>query len=224
MSDTEWSETADMRPPSSDPEPEVHPSRLALERLLVDPSSSAAWRHLAHAYDAMSAEWDDWVRTQPWYVTPVVEALSRTRPPAFVVEVGCGSGQLSTILADFAGRAICTDVNLSMLQLAPRVRNTIYAVADVRFLPFRTMSVPFLVGLNAVPCLPEFNRVVALGGHLLWCTSRGVDTPLYVEPARFMQLAGSSWRGESGTAGSGEWLLLTKERQAPENLSHELDG
>jgi hypothetical protein len=53
--------------------------------------------------------------------------------------------------------------------------------------------------------------VLAPGGQLLWCTSFGAGTPLYVDPDRLCELFGDGWHGEAGRAGHGEWLLLTRE-------------
>lgn len=202
-------EPADASPP--DLAASSHASRAALERILTDPHDDSAWGFLAETYDEMSAEWTVWAREQPWYAAPVATGLIHAQPTRLAVEVGCGTGQATTILDGLCPKVIATDINVSMLDGAPALPDTRYVAADVRRLPFRQGSVPLLVGLNAVPHVPEFQRVVAPGGQLLWCTSFGAGTPLYVGPDRLGELFGPGWRGDAGRSGHGEWLLLTRD-------------
>jgi SAM-dependent methyltransferase len=189
----------------------AHASRRALEQLLVDAEDDAAWDFLALSYAEMAAEWPEWSRSQErWYASPVRAGLRHARPVRWAVEVGCGTGEATVPLAGHADHVISTDVNEEMIQLAPRVPGVTRVVSDVRRLPLATGSVPLLAGLNAVPHINEFNRVIAPGGQLLWCTSFGPGTPLYVNPQRLLELLGAWWTGEAGRAGHGEWLLLTR--------------
>jgi len=199
----------------SEPPPDLaadsHRSRAALERVLKDPLDEEAWDLLAAYYDEAAEGWEEWVATQPWYVAPVEAGLARARPARMVVEVSCGSGQATPLLDAYASLVVATDTSDDMLSEAPRtLARTRYAIVDVRRMPFRTGRVDLLVGLNAVPHTAEFARVLAPSGQLLWCTSFGAGTPLYVEPERFTELMGPGWRGEAGRAGHGEWLLLTR--------------
>src|SRR5690606_18587708 len=120
------------------------------------------------------------------------------------------TGEATVPLAGHAPLVIATDVNVAMVSRAVRPANARFLVADVRSLPLRDRSVPLLVGLNAVPHIKEFNRVIAPGGQLLWCTSFGPGTPLYVEPERLCRLLGPAWGGEAGQAGHGEWMVLSR--------------
>src|SRR5215218_8712646 len=149
----------------------THRSRLALERVLVDPDDQSAWDFLADTYDDMSSEWTEWAQGQHWYNASVRAGLSHARPAAWAFEVGCGTGQATAPLTGFAARVIATDVNLSMVDQAPQLPDVQYLVSDVRALPLRSGSVPLLVGLNAIPHVGEFSRVIAIDGQLLWCTS-----------------------------------------------------
>jgi len=188
-----------------------HASRAALERVLADPHDDSSWEFLAETYDEMSDDWTEWVQDQLWYAAPVATGLVHTHPTRLAVEVSCGTGQATAVLDRLCPAVLATDVNLSMLEGAPALPSTRYLAADVRRLPFRTRSLPLLVGLNAVPHVPEFKRVLAADGQLLWCTSFGAGTPLYVEPDRLCELFGDEWHAEAGRAGHGEWLLLTRE-------------
>jgi SAM-dependent methyltransferase len=188
----------------------THRSRVALERVLAHPDDDGAWGFLAHTYDEMAAEWPEWATSQHWYNSPVRSGLSHAKPVPWALEVGCGTGQATAPLTGFTRRIVATDVNQSMLALAPRLPEVGYVVCDVRALPVPDRSVPLLVGLNAIPHIREFTRVIAVGGQLLWCTSFSAGTPLYVEPERLLELLGPGWRGEAGRAGHGDWALLSR--------------
>jgi SAM-dependent methyltransferase len=187
-----------------------HRSRAALERILADPADAQAWCELVLTYDEMAPEWTDWVTQQPWYAASVAAGLAHARSVPWLLEVGCGTGQATEVLSVAGPRIIATDVNISMLAAAPAFPRTSYVQADVRHLPFGTGSVPLLVGLNGVPHLGEFARVIAPGGQLLWCTSFGAGTPLYVSPDRLADMLGPEWTVEAGIAGHGDWLLAAR--------------
>ncbi|MBX6722240.1 MAG: class I SAM-dependent methyltransferase [Dactylosporangium sp.] len=199
--------------PPPDLAADTHRSRIALERILADPHDGEAWTLLSAYYDEAADGWDTWVRTQPWYLAPVQAGLGHAKPARTVLEVSCGSGQATPLLDAYARLVLATDASRVMLADAPRtLRHTHYALVDVRRLPLRTGSIDLIVGLNAVPHVDEFARVLAPRGQLLWCTSFGAGTPLYIEVERFVHLMGPDWRADAGRAGHGEWLLLTRVR------------
>lgn len=211
MTSLRWHPPAEV---PTEPPPELHAathrSRSALEQVLAEPDDDASWEFLAATYAEMSAEWRAWALSQPWYDSPVRIGLQHAKPAPWSFEVGCGTGEATAPLAGFTPLVVATDVNEAMIALSLRPPNVRFVVNDVRSLPLRDASVPLLVGLNAVPHIKEFNRVVGSGGQLLWCTSFGPGTPLYVEPERLWHLLGAGWVGEAGRAGHGEWLLLTR--------------
>jgi SAM-dependent methyltransferase len=201
--------------PPATPPPELgalrHPSRRALHRVLTDPYDGGAWQALAADYDAMAGDWSAWAATQPQYAVAVAAGLAHARPAELAVEIGCGTGQATVVLDALCTAVLATDVNASMLCRAPTLARTRYLRVDVRRLPFADASVALLVGLNAVPHLAEFARVLRPDGQLLWCTSFGAATPLYVPPRRLVELLGAGWRGQAGRAGHGEWTLLERD-------------
>lgn len=211
MSSLRWHAPADVpTEPPPDLNGSTHRSRLALERILRAPDDDEAWAFLTETYADMADEWPQWARSQPWYDHPVRVGLRHAALAPWAVEVGCGSGEATGALAESIGLVVASDINTAMVRLAPPLAGACYVVSDVRSLPLRDASVPLLVGLNAVPHIKEFNRVIAPGGQLLWCTSFGPGTPLHVEPERLRGLLGAAWVGEAGRAGHGEWMLLTR--------------
>jgi len=188
-----------------------HPSRRALRRVLKEPDDPSAWENLAEVYEAMAEIWTDWADGEADYLDSVHAGLQQAQDAAWILEVCCGTGQASPVLAEQTQLLVATDVNAAMVADAPALSHTTYALADVRALPVRSGSVPLLVGLNAVPHVAEFTRVLGPVGQLLWCSSFGPDTPLYVSPDELLELFGPGFRGEAGRAGYGDWTLLTRE-------------
>jgi SAM-dependent methyltransferase len=212
MTSLRWHPAADV-PTEAPPDLKgaTHRSRVALEQLLADPDNEPSWDILAESYAEMAAEWREWaVSQQQWYDSPVRVGLLHTKPVSWALEVGCGTGEATAPLAEHAPTVVSTDVNLEMISRALRPANARFVAADVRSLPLRDSSVPLLAGLNAVPHIKEFNRVITPDGQLLWCTSFGAGTPLYVEPERLLHLFGPGWVGEAGHAGHGEWMVLSR--------------
>lgn len=201
--------------PAPDLSADRHPSRLLLEHLIEQPGAEEAWGELRGIYDRQADTWTQWAETVPDYVAPVAEGLRHCPPVPWAVELCCGTGQATPLLAAFAPRLLALDASFAMLaegiggpSPVPGARPV---AADVRALPFADGSVPLLAALNGVPCVREFDRVLAPGGHVLWCTSFGAGTPLYVEPRRLADLFGPGWTGVTGRAGNGEWTVLYRE-------------
>lgn len=198
--------------PAPDLAADHHPSRRLLEQVITQPGAADAWDELVGIYDQQAGIWTEWAEGVPDYVAPVAEGLRHCPPAAWAVEVCCGTGQATPLLAGFAPLLAAVDASLPMLAQGVGGPNPVAGArpvaADVRALPFADGSVPLLAGLNAVPCVREFDRVLAPGGRLLWCTSFGPGTPLYVEPQRFADLLPGRWTGVTGRAGNGEWTVL----------------
>ena len=116
-----------------------------------------------------------WLTYRPVH-DAVVRALRRLRPRR-VLDVGCGTGLLTTRLArSLAGSSIVgCDFSSGMLDQARRHPERVAWVrGDALRLPFRDASVDVIVSTEAFHWFPDqrraladFFRVVAPGGHLL---------------------------------------------------------
>lgn len=201
-------------PPPRAPSPGLlgaeHRSRHLLARVLEDGDEQAA-RQLVDEYDGQAPAWRAWTDEQVDYLAPLDDALRRAplpAAPAVVLEVGCGTGEATQRLVRRFGAVLATDVSRQMLQRARDLPRAVYAAADARRLPLRAGSVDVLVGLNAVPDVDEWARVLRVGGRILWVSSYGVETPLYTDPRDLAR----RWPGPatSATAGHGDWLCLLR--------------
>ncbi|MFH0245873.1 class I SAM-dependent methyltransferase [Streptomyces sp. HK10] len=187
----------------------THTSRLAQQRILTDPHDTDAWRTLTTTYADQAPIWKAWSGTQHGYDWPVRAGLARTRPAPWALELCCGTGEATTALAQAIPAVVATDINTEMLTRCGDLTGVRWRNADVRFLPYADHTVPLVVALNGVFFAPELRRVTASAGQVLWCTSFGPGTPLYVAPEQLHQAIGADWHMASGQAGHGQWILLT---------------
>lgn len=182
-----------------------HPNRPFLDRLLSDPSDESAWAALRDDYDRQAAQWAEWANPQGEYDLALRVALDRVGPRDIVVEVGAGSDDSSLRIEAVARVAVLSDVSYEMISRNPGRRRL---CCDVRRLPFAASSVDLVCGLNAVPHLPEFARVLRPGGAVVWATSFGPETPMYVAPERLEAQAPEDWVVTAQRVDAGEWCLL----------------
>lgn len=194
--------------------PSTHPCRVWLERILRDESDQEAWRGIAAAYEQMAPEWRSWVATQSHYLDPVSDALTRIGRVDRAVEIASGTGEATGLIAAQASLVLAVDSSPSMIARSPVMPNVRWLLGDVRSLPVDPGWADLVVGLNAVPSFREIDRVCAPSGRVLWASSFGRDTPLYVEPERFVQLLGPEWVGAARRVGFGEWCVAERRRRA----------
>lgn len=183
-----------------------HPNRRALDDVVSSPAAESAWQELRQDYSHQAEAWNAWVDQKRDYALPLVDGLGFVTPGGVLLEVGAGSVDALTGVTGWS--RISCDISEAMLARHPGER---LVCCDVRRLPLRDASVAVVAGLNAVPHFGEFSRVIQPGGHLLWATSFGPRTPMYVSPEDLeRQLPG--WTATARLAGAGEWTLLERNR------------
>jgi SAM-dependent methyltransferase len=194
--------------------PRTHPCRVWLERILRAESDEDAWRGLGAAYEEMAPEWSAWVATQSHYLDPISDALSRIGRVDRAVELGAGTGEATGLIAAQARVVVAIDSSHAMIARSTATQNVRWILGDVRSLPLDSGWADLVVGLNAVPSFREIDRVCGPVGRVLWASSFGPDTPLYVEPERFVGLLGPEWVGTARRVGFGEWCVAERARRA----------
>src|SRR4051812_30703003 len=115
---------------------------------------------------------DSYDRARPSYPREAVQWLVGSGF-AHVLELGAGTGKLTTVLQDLGHRVIATDPLQPMLaHLVARLPRTRAALAIAENIPLRARSVDVVVGAQAFHwfdperALPEIARVLRPGGHL----------------------------------------------------------
>ena len=203
-----------------------HPMRIATRRAAG--LDAGGWTaelrdQVEKFFDDLAKEWH--TRSSPERTAVVMDALSRGLDavdyrgagpfgPAAVragiaVEVGCGIGTYSNLLAARFATVVAVDLSLPMLKLAPR--GPAYRVqGDGAILPLRDSSAAAVVLINAFLFPQEVERVLSPGGALVWVNSSGEQTPIYLSVEDLVAQLPGEWTGASSRAGEGHWCVLRR--------------
>jgi SAM-dependent methyltransferase len=174
-------------------------------------------------FDGLAHEWH--TRSSPERTAVVLDALSRgldavdyrgsgplgpaAVPTGIAVEVGCGIGTYSNLLAERFATVVAVDLSLPMLKLAPcgpahRVQ------ADGARLPLVDSSAAAVVLINAFLFPDEMARVLSPKGAVVWVNSSGEQTPIYLSVEELVAQLPGEWTGTASRAGEAHWCVLTR--------------
>ena len=132
------------------------------------------------SYDRVAARYlerfENELNSKPFdrkFLDDVVSANGRN---GWLVDLGCGPGQIGAYLAAKGLRILSVDVSLKMLRVASTfLRTSVRLQGDMRALPFANNSIAGAIAFYSIihisptelgNTLAEFGRVVAAGGHL----------------------------------------------------------
>jgi SAM-dependent methyltransferase len=165
---------------------------------------------VAELFDGLAPTWRE--RDIPERHDALRDALTRGGPfPSGVcLEIGAGTGSATPDLVATLGRVVATDLSAGMLSLAapavPLVR------ADAAQLPVRDHALVTVALVNMFLFPREVDRVVALDGAVLWVSTNGEDTPIYLDPAEVVGCLPGAWDGVTARAGWGTWVVARRSR------------
>jgi SAM-dependent methyltransferase len=172
-------------------------------------------------FDSLASTWPE--RDRPERHDALGDALARGGPfPGGVcLEVGAGTGNMTDDLKAVFDDVVSIDLSRAMLSLAsPRSRQI---QADASLLPVRSGSVAAVALVNMFLFPNEVARVLKADGVVLWVSTNGDATPIYLPPADVLKALPEGWSGISAPAGWGTWLAArretTKERAVPARSS-----
>lgn len=193
-----------------------HPIRKVTRLVAFEPGGWTAERatQVSELFDGLAPEWH--TRDTPGRGAPVEDALERGGlVRGLCVELGSGTGHATRVLRKRFDRLLALDISMEMLRHAPpeagvRVR------ADAGCLPLRDRSVDVLVLVNMFLFPHEVDRVLGPDGALLWVSSRGNQTPIYLEPTEVEAALPGAWEGLTAAAGRGMWCVLRRARATVE--------
>jgi ubiquinone/menaquinone biosynthesis C-methylase UbiE len=141
---------------------------------------------------------------------PLADALERGEVTGnLCVDVGSGTGASTRKLTGRFGRLVAVDIAIEMLrrapaELAPRVH------ADGARLPVGDRVVDALVLVNAFLFPAEVDRVLAANGALVWVSTLGDGTPIYLSPDEVTAALPGRWSARTSDAGWGRWTVLRR--------------
>lgn len=145
---------------------------------------------------------------------PLADALARggPLPPGGCVEVGCGTGLLTPLLARVWSPVVCFDLTWDMLR---RSTAPCRALADASRLPVPSGWAAAVVLGDAPLFAAEVVRVLSGDGVVVWSNALGVDAPHHVPVdevlAALRRASGDAiWSALTAEAGWGMWAVLRR--------------
>lgn len=198
-----------------------HPMRIMTRRIAgLEPGS---WDREAKAlvtrtFDTLAPEWH--TRTSPERTAIVDDALTRGLDPllggsGLGVEVGSGIGTYTSLLESRFDVVLAAELSWQMLARTPEFGRRVRA--DGGRLPVRDGAADAVVLINAFLFPAEVDRVLRVGGVLLWVNSSGNQTPIYLSTADVVSALPFPVRGVESRAGAGTWCALVRAHASATN-------
>jgi SAM-dependent methyltransferase len=155
-------------------------------------------------FDSLASTWAE--RDRPERHDALGDALARGGPfPGGVcLEVGAGTGNVTGDLQAVFDHVVSFDLSRAMLSLASPSSRQIQA--DASLLPVRSSSVAAVALVNMFLFPNEVARVLRADGVVLWVSTNGDATPIYLAPAEVLKALPGEWSGMTAQAGWGTWL------------------
>jgi len=164
-------------------------------------------------FDSLAPEWH--TRGGADRLRPTADALARGNVPpgGTALEIGSGTGIQTPPLLEVFEHVISVDLAAEMLALAPRPARVSLCRADAAQLPFADRSLDAVVCVNAYLFPAEYARVLREEGRLVFVSTSGDETPIYLPPDR-VERALSPVLGPvdavTSSCGSGVWTVVTR--------------
>jgi SAM-dependent methyltransferase len=179
-----------------------------------NPSSwSAEQAHeVVELYRQLAPLWND--ERGGYRRVPLADALARggPLPGGWCVEVGCGTGLLTPLLAQVWSRVVGLDLSWDMLHRSPA---PLRVLADASRMPLVDEQAAAVVLADVPLFAPEVVRVLAGDGVVIWSNALGTDAPHHV-PVETVRSAldrasgGAPWSAVTAEAGWGLWAVLRR--------------
>jgi ubiquinone/menaquinone biosynthesis C-methylase UbiE len=197
-------------------------ARFATDMVVARPRLWRLFRGpLRKQFDWIAAGWEE--GRSPEHGAVVEAALARLdSEPRRILDLGTGTGIAARLLADRypAAEVVGVDLSREMVEearkrvpdsLRDRVR---FEVADASALPFGDGEFDLVVLLNMIPFFDELARVTASGGAIVFASSYGAETPIYVPPATIKEKLGRLGFTEFDEVAAGEGTSFIAARRA----------
>jgi ubiquinone/menaquinone biosynthesis C-methylase UbiE len=146
---------------------------------------------------------------------PLRDALARggLADGGLCLEVGSGTGMQTPPLTEKFTHVISLDLAPEMLGLTVPEGSVSLGRADASLLPVRSASVEAIAVVNMFLFPEEYWRVLKPGGRLIFVSTSGDQTPIYLSPvdvAAALAPVAREIPAVSSGFGFGTWTVLTK--------------
>jgi SAM-dependent methyltransferase len=195
-------------------------ARLATRAVVARP---LVWRlfrgPLRRQFDWLAGVWEG--RRGPEALLPLVAALERLpSAPTRVLDPGTGTGKAARLVAGLYPRAevVGADLSPKMIEEAQRLvpaeltGRVRFEVADASALIHADGAFDLVLLLNMIPFFDELARVTEPGGWVVFASSWGAETPIYVPPERLRERLGAVGFEAFDEVSAGEGTALLARR------------
>lgn len=168
-------------------------------------------RKLEHIFDEIAPTWDlQFANNQAARMAPVWDAIDRGGPVELgsIADVGAGTATSSIFLRERFRQVIGFDLSYEMLRRGPRSLAKVQA--DASQLPVASGALDAVLLMNAFVFPTEIDRVLAAHGVLIWVSSLGAATPIYLPPQELIKVMPGNWQGRFSGVGSASWVVLRR--------------
>lgn len=189
-----------------------HPMRVVTRQVAFEPGGWTPTRaaKVAALFDGLAPEWHARTAAEHRH-EPLCDALDRggVATGGRCLEVGSGTGSATPHLAAHFAEVVCIDLSAEMLRLAEvgvgwRVR------ADAAALPVADGAAEAVVLVNALLFPGEVARALAPGGAVVWVSTIGDRTPIYLPADDVARALPGEWDVVASEAGWGSWAVLRR--------------
>ncbi len=187
-----------------------HPIRKVTRQIAFEPDAWTPERSgkVAALFDAMASEWH--ARVREGHERVIDDALERGGVGGgLCLEVGSGTGAATPRLTEYFDGIVAVDLSMEMLRHAS-VNQGRQACADAASLPLAADAAHAIMHVNAFLFPSEVDRVLAPGGSVIWVSTLGDRTPIYLSAEDVAAALPGEWSGRASQAGWGSWCVLSR--------------
>ena len=189
---------------------EYLPMQALTRRIALDGEwSPDLAERIGQLFDALAPEWHAKGGSDRLAVTEDALARGGVVVGGTAVEIGSGIGLHTAVLAAVFGSVVSVDLAAEMLARAPRSLSSLVR-ADASALPVRDRSVDAVVCVNAFLFPAEYHRVLREDGAVVFVSTGGDRTPIYLPPADVAGAMPGAWGGVTAEAAWGTWTVVRR--------------
>lgn len=186
----------------------AHPMRKVTELIAQNDSgwTQEVSDEVAELFGSRASEWN--LTRHEYTKDPIRDALARAnlKDTQTALEIGCGTGIYTSTIKETFDRVISIDLTFNMLKECSN-KNGFYIQADSMRMPFRDNSISAVVLINCFLFKTEVLRVLKANGKILWISTSGESTPIYLSPEQLDEMFPNSTIRTS-PAGWGSWCSI----------------
>lgn len=189
-----------------------HPMRTLTEDVAHHESS---WtpdtaRSVESVFDRLAPGWDQQFPSEAQRLAPLVDALDRGGDftAGVVADIGAGTAVSSDYLRQRFRAVVGFDLSFEMLRLGSETGARVQP--DAGRMPLPDDSLDAIVLMNAFLFPTEVDRVLRDDGVIIFVSSMGPATPIYLSTDEIVAALPGEWGGVRSAVGFATWAVLRR--------------